>query len=35
MLSTAAFFVLGLIGMSFVNERRGIEAARSWHEEHS
>ncbi|MFL6202287.1 MAG: MFS transporter [Thermoanaerobaculia bacterium] len=33
MLSTAAFFVLGLIGMSFVNERRGIEAARSWHEE--
>ena len=35
MLSTAAFFVLGLIGMSFVNEKRGIEAARSWHEEHA
>lgn len=32
-LSTAAFFVLGLIGMSFVDERRGIAAARSWHEE--
>lgn len=33
MLSTAAFFVLGLIGMSFVNERRGLAAARAWHEE--
>jgi len=34
-LSTVAFFVLGLIGMSFVNEKRGIEEARSWHEEHA
>lgn len=32
-LSTAAYFILGLIGMIFVNERRGIEAARMWHEE--
>lgn len=32
MLSTAAFFVLGLIGMSFVDERRGRAAAASWHE---
>ncbi len=32
MLSTAAFFVLGLIGMSFVNERRGLAAAEAWHE---
>ncbi len=31
MLSTAAFFVLGLIGMSFVDERRGIAAAEAWH----
>jgi MFS transporter, UMF1 family len=34
-LSTATFFILGLIGMSFVNEKRGIEEARSWHEEHA
>jgi UMF1 family MFS transporter len=33
MLSTAAFFVLGLIGMAFVNEKRGLAAARAWHEE--
>lgn len=33
MLSTAAFFVLGLVGMSFVNERRGIAAAEAWHQE--
>ncbi|HET9229364.1 MAG TPA: MFS transporter [Thermoanaerobaculia bacterium] len=34
-LSTAAFFVLGLIGMAFVNEKKGIAAAHSWHEEHA
>jgi UMF1 family MFS transporter len=33
MLSIAVFFVVGLIGMTFVNERRGIAAAASWHEE--
>ncbi len=32
MLSTAAFFLLGLIGMSFVDERRGLAAAQEWHE---
>lgn len=32
MLSTAAFFVLGLIGMGFINERRGLAAAQAWHE---
>jgi UMF1 family MFS transporter len=32
MLSTASFFVLGLIGMSFVNEKRGLAAAQAWHE---
>jgi len=32
MLSTAAFFLLGLIGMSFVNEQRGLAAAQTWHE---
>jgi UMF1 family MFS transporter len=31
MLSTAAFFVLGLIGMTFVNEKRGLAAAEAWH----
>ncbi len=34
MLSTAAFFVLGLIGISFVDERRGRAAAESWQGEH-
>ena len=34
MLSTAAFFVLGLIGMSFVDERRGLAAAQAWEGEH-
>ena len=33
MLSTAVFFVLGLIGMSFIDERRGRAAAEAWHEE--
>lgn len=33
MLSTAAFFLLGLIGMAFVNQERGLAAARAWHEE--
>lgn len=32
MLSTAAFFILGLIGMSFIDERRGLAAAQAWHE---
>lgn len=32
MLSTAAFFLLGLIGMSFVNEKRGLAAAQAWQE---
>lgn len=32
MLSTAAFFILGLIGMSFVDEKRGLAAARAWQE---
>ena len=32
MLSTAAFFVVGLIGMSFVSERRGRAAAEAWHQ---
>ncbi len=31
MLSTAAFFILGLIGMGFVNEKRGLAAAEAWH----
>ena len=35
MLSTASFFVIGLVGMSFVNEKRGLAEARSWHEEHA
>jgi UMF1 family MFS transporter len=33
MLSTAVFFVLGLIGMSFIDERRGRAEAEAWHEE--
>jgi UMF1 family MFS transporter len=32
MLSTAAFFILGLIGMTFVNEKRGLAAAQAWHQ---
>jgi UMF1 family MFS transporter len=32
MLSTAAFFVLGLIGMGFISEQRGLAAAQAWHE---
>jgi MFS transporter, UMF1 family len=32
MLSTAAFFLLGLIGMSFIDDRRGLAAAQAWHE---
>jgi UMF1 family MFS transporter len=32
MLSTAAFFILGLIGMGFIDERRGLAAAQAWHE---
>lgn len=31
-LSTAGFFLLGLIGMSFIDEKRGLAAARAWHE---
>ncbi|HKH44779.1 MAG TPA: MFS transporter [Thermoanaerobaculia bacterium] len=31
-LSTAGFFILGLIGMSFISEKRGLAAARAWHE---
>jgi UMF1 family MFS transporter len=31
-LSTAAFFVLGLIGMGFISEKRGLAAAQAWHE---
>jgi UMF1 family MFS transporter len=31
-LSTAGFFILGLIGMSFIDERRGLAAAQAWHE---
>ncbi|HYU34260.1 MAG TPA: MFS transporter [Thermoanaerobaculia bacterium] len=31
-LSTAGFFLLGLIGMSFISERRGLAAAQAWHE---
>lgn len=30
MLSTIAFFVLGLVGMAFVNEKRGHEEAAAW-----
>ncbi len=33
MLSTAAFFILGLIGMAFIDERRGLAAVQSWHAE--
>ncbi|HBL28812.1 MAG TPA: MFS transporter [Acidobacteria bacterium] len=33
MLSTAAFFLLGLLGMSFISEKRGLAAAQSWHEQ--
>lgn len=33
MLSTAAFFVAGLIGMTFVDERRGLAEAEAWHRE--
>ncbi|HEX7184961.1 MAG TPA: MFS transporter [Thermoanaerobaculia bacterium] len=33
MLSTAAFFIVGLIGIRFVNEKRGLAAAQAWHEE--
>ena len=33
MLSTAAFFVLGLVGMAFVDERRGHAEAEAWHRE--
>jgi MFS transporter, UMF1 family len=32
MLSTIVFFVLGLIGMAFVNEKRGHEEAEAWNE---
>jgi UMF1 family MFS transporter len=32
MLSTAAFFVVGLIGMGFVSEKRGRAAAEAWHQ---
>jgi MFS transporter, UMF1 family len=32
MLSTAAFFVLGLVGMAFVSEERGRAAAEAWQE---
>jgi MFS transporter, UMF1 family len=32
MLSTIVFFVAGLIGMAFVNERRGHEEAEAWNE---
>ncbi|HEX5720773.1 MAG TPA: MFS transporter, partial [Thermoanaerobaculia bacterium] len=32
MLSTAAFFLLGLIGMAFVDEKRGRAAAAAWSE---
>jgi UMF1 family MFS transporter len=31
-LSTAGFFVLGLIGMAFISEKRGLAAAEAWHE---
>ncbi len=31
-LSTAGFFLLGLIGMSFIDEKRGLAAAQAWHE---
>ena len=34
MLSTAGFFLLGLIGMAFVDERRGLAAAQAWQGEH-
>jgi MFS transporter, UMF1 family len=33
MLSTAGFFILGLIGMSFISEKRGLAAARAWHDQ--
>jgi MFS transporter, UMF1 family len=33
MLSTAAFFLLGLVGMGFISEKRGLAAAQSWHEQ--
>lgn len=33
MLSTATFFVLGLIGMAFIDERRGLAAVQSWRAE--
>jgi UMF1 family MFS transporter len=33
MLSTAAFFVAGLIGMTFIDERRGLAEAEAWHRE--
>jgi len=33
MLSTASFFLLGLVGMGFVSEKRGLAAARAWHEQ--
>jgi UMF1 family MFS transporter len=33
MLSIAAFFILGLVGMAFVDERRGLAAVQSWHAE--
>jgi MFS transporter, UMF1 family len=35
MLSTAAFFVAGLVGMAFVDERRGLAEAAAWHAERS
>ena len=35
MLSTGVFFVLGLIGMSFVDERRGLAAAEAWQAAHA
>ena len=31
-LSTAAFFALGLIGMGFISDKRGLAAAQAWHE---
>ena len=33
MLSTTAFFLLGLVGMIFVNEHRGRAAVEAWHAE--
>jgi MFS-type transporter involved in bile tolerance (Atg22 family) len=30
MLSTIVFFIIGLVGMAFVNEKRGHEEAEAW-----